>query len=87
MEACINSRPLAKLSENADDENLSCITPSHLIIGKTLRPIHPEIQQHIPSSRKKYRFGKKMENKRQTGKIILEQMDKGVFVWTKVISQ
>ena len=36
IEACVNSRPLAKLSENADDGNLSCITPSHLIIGKTL---------------------------------------------------
>ena len=51
-EACITGRPLAKLSENADDENLSCMTPSHLIIGKTLRAIHPVIHQHIDLPRK-----------------------------------
>ena len=28
-----------------------------------------------------------MENKRQTSKTILEQMDKGIFFWTKAISQ
>ena len=51
IEACINSRPLAKLSENADDNNLSCITPSHLIIGKTLRPIPPDIHEQIEAPR------------------------------------
>ena len=52
IEACINSRPLAKSSKNTDDENLSCITPSHQIIEKTLRTIHPEIHQHKDLRRK-----------------------------------
>ena len=52
VEASVNSRPLAKLSENADDGNISCITPNHLILGKSLRPIPNEIYKHIEEPRK-----------------------------------
>ena len=41
IEACITSWPLAKLSDYADDESLSCITPCHLIIGKLSDPYLP----------------------------------------------
>lgn len=52
VEASVNSRPLAKLCENADDGNISCITPNHLILGKSLRPIPNEIYKHIEEPRK-----------------------------------
>ena len=59
IEECINSRSLVKLSENADNENLSCITPSHLIIGKTLRPIPSVIYQQIELPRQNLGSGKR----------------------------
>ena len=76
VEACINSRPLAKLLEGADDENLSCITPSHLIIGKTLRRIHPEIHQHIDSSRKNIDLVKRWKIRDKLAKLFWSR-------WTK----
>ena len=52
IDACIDSQQLEKLSENANDESLSCMTPSHLIIGKTLRSIPSDIHQQIELPRK-----------------------------------
>ena len=31
VEASVNTRPLVKLPESADNENISCIAPNHLI--------------------------------------------------------
>ena len=38
-EASCNMRPLSAISENADDNNLLPLTPSHLILGKALVPL------------------------------------------------
>ena len=38
-EAASNMRPISATSENADDNNLLPLTPSHLIMGKALIPL------------------------------------------------
>ena len=53
-EAASNMRPLSSTSENADDQNLLPITPSHLLIGKSLVPLPTDIesyeQRHVKTS-------------------------------------
>ena len=52
IEATLNSRPLAGISENADDGNILPITPSHLIIGRSLKPLPTEIYKGVEEPRK-----------------------------------
>lgn len=40
VDASVNSRPLAKLLESEDDENITFITPNHLILGWPLNIFH-----------------------------------------------
>ena len=42
-EAASNIRPLSTTSEHPDDNNILPITPSHLVIGKSLSPLPTEI--------------------------------------------
>ena len=43
IEACVNSRPIGTSSESPDDNNILTITPSHLIIRRSLKPLPTEI--------------------------------------------
>ena len=52
VEATVNSRPLASLSENADDGNILVLTPNHLLHGKTLKPIPSEIYKGIENTKR-----------------------------------
>ena len=52
IEATLNSSPLAGISENADDGNILPITPSHLIIGRSLKPLPTEIYKGVEETRK-----------------------------------
>ena len=42
-EAASNIRPLSTTSEHPDDNSILPITPSHLVIGKSLSPLPTEI--------------------------------------------
>ena len=52
IEATLNSRPLAGISQNADDGNILPITPSHLIIDRSLKPLPTEIYKGVEEPRK-----------------------------------
>ena len=52
IEAALNSWPLAGISEDADDGNILPITPSHLIIGRSLKPLPTEIYKGIEEPKK-----------------------------------
>ena len=45
-EAAANMGPLSTTTENADDNNLLPITPSHLILGKALNPLPTDIDRY-----------------------------------------
>ncbi|XP_018405248.1 PREDICTED: uncharacterized protein LOC108781691 [Cyphomyrmex costatus] len=49
IEACLNSRPLAPLSE--DVESLDTLTPAHFLIGRSMSAVPQETMYDVPSNR------------------------------------
>ena len=52
VEAASNLRPLSPISQSPDDHNMLCITPSHLMIGQSLRPLPSDLASYKTGNRK-----------------------------------
>jgi len=52
VEAASNLRPLSPISQSPDDHNMLCITPSHLMIGQSLKPLPSDLGSYETENRK-----------------------------------
>ena len=52
LEASVNVRPLSSTSENPDDKNILPLTPSHIMLGRTLDTIPNEIHKGVEDKKK-----------------------------------
>ncbi|XP_025266669.1 uncharacterized protein LOC112638716 [Camponotus floridanus] len=61
IEACLNSRPLQALSDDPDD--LSALTPGHLLIGAPLLAIpEPSLADHSPNTLSRWQLLQRMRD-------------------------
>ena len=52
VEASVNVRPLSSTSENPDDKNILPLTPSHIMLGRTLDTLPNEIHKGVEDQNK-----------------------------------
>ena len=52
VEASVNVNPLSITSENPDDKNILPLTPSHIMLGRTLDTIPNEIHKGVEDKKK-----------------------------------